>query len=367
MRVSDMLETEELIEICSMGIENDAVLGNESTLKQKLFMLAYLAAGLFLSKYRPIQGCAIAWVNSNRGYEKLFINDNAYIIFHGTAFSNVLMFRRKPSLFSCFCFVNRFSIFIRATSIYLSNKTLDNYPLWLEFYLIYIVLSKYSPTTFFTSGLYDRHTTWQSHIMKSQTGKFVIRQHGVCAVSAIKHKIYCDKMFVLNNKELELMKDNVIENTSCEYEKMEFKSTIEFEKYGEKEGIKIGVITQVNPDRINEWVKAIEKVDFPAWIFLMLHPLDKKSNYKAITSSANVIASKKSKYIDMDILMLENSTIIYDYISSGYRGLILRIDANNTPLDVNLGFIGEYIHITNPDEIDGIVNNWIKQRRNKYV
>ena len=359
--VNRIFELEELVEIFSMGIENDKILGNESTLKQKLFVMLYLVAGLFLSIYRPIQGRTIAWVNGNRGYEQLFVNDKAYIIFHGAVFRNVFMFRKKSSVFSGFRLHNRISIYIKATSIYLNNKQLNNYPLWLEFYLIYRVLSKYSPTTFFTSGLYDRHTTWQSHIMKGQTGKFIIRQHGICAEPLLNHRIHCDKVFVINSKELELMKGNVIENISCEYEEMGFMSTLNFMEFGEKEGVKIGILTQVNPDRIKEWLKALERIGFPTWIFLMLHPLDKKNNYKESIKKSNVIDAKKCKYIDMDIILLENSTIIYDYISNGYEGMILRIDPNNTPLEISPTFKGEYIHITNPEEIEGIVLNWMKR------
>lgn len=353
------------IKIFTMGIENDAILGNFSTMRQKVSVFVYMLAGIFISKHRLRKNNSIGWVNGDRGYEKFFVEDDVTIIFHGTAFKKILNLRRMNSIFSFFKIHERTSLLIKAMRIYIKKrKLISNKALWLEYYFIFEFLVSNKPDYFLTTGIYDRHTTWQSHIMKSIGGNFYIKQHGVNAISEIKHKIYCDKIMAFNLRELKSLKNFVVENASCQYEVVDYISLIDFANSGFKDGIKIGVITQVNYKRVKSWIDLINTMAIPVWFFLMLHPLDKKQNYNNIKKYENVLDAKEEKFIDMDIIIVENSTLIYDYIVNGYTGTILRVDSENVPMEINDDFAGEYIFTDDPENLPSILKDWTQRNYN---
>lgn len=66
----------------------------------------------------------------------------------------------------------------------------------------------------------------------------------------------------------------------------------------------------------------------------------------------------------MDIIIVENSTLIYDYIVNGYTGTILRVDSENVPMEINDDFAGEYIFTDDPENLPSILKDWTQRNYN---
>ena len=353
-------DIEELIRIYRLGIENDASLGNEPNIIQKLKVLTFLSVTLFFSTYKPIDAIEMGWINGHRGYEKYFRGEKLYRVFHGTYFKNISNIRTYPSVFSFMCLRDRIKTVKEGVRMYTRRGiSVGNFALWMEFFTLYSLIKKSGVRTLSTTGICDRHTTWQSHIMHLINGKFIIKQHGL-VIGGGPNKLFCSKVYAYNNLEIEAFKDIIVANEDCIYETMEYVSVIDFSQVGEIGKFKVGIIAQRNPDEIKQWIKEINALGVCPIYFLMLHPTDKKRMYKNVLRMKNVYNTKRKRYVDMDLIITVDSTALYDYIYQGYSGKILRIDSSNRPIMTPEGYFGEVKCVEEVSGIRPVLIDWIK-------
>jgi len=317
----------DLIEIFNKGMRNDICLGGHQGRKQRIKIYLFLVITVLLSRYRKIKEPTLVWINGNRGYEKNYTGENQYLVFHGTAFKRMSNYFSFNSVMSCQSFPERIRIFVRAVKIYYNSmEKIRLLPYWIEFSYICSLIQKSEVKNILTTSIYDRHITWISYLACEYHMEMKIYQHGVIGDETIEHKIICSKMYVLNESQIAIMKNNIVKNEDCEYEKKELKSVIEFAFYPDKRLPLIAIATQCNPKIIDGMTTALLQLDEEFCLILMLHPLEKKKAYRQYLQDKRVKIEPKNKYINLEILITQHSTIVYDYIQNDFKGKIIQMD-----------------------------------------
>ncbi len=359
-----------LIDIYRKGMENDISQGAKQSTGQKLKIIIFIISCLLLSKTDRSKRETIAFINGNRNYEKMMgtINPEDQI-FHGSAFKNPTNFKVRNSVFSGFRFRQRLKVIAEAIRLYPKSANItDILPYWLEFYTIYAMIRESGVKKILTTGISDRQTTWISFIADSMGIRFEIVQHGVIGNEKPAHKLKCDKVQVINKLQIPLFQSNIIANETCVYEVKKFQSVIKFCEYIRKDEteIIIGIATQCYPVILRNIVEGLLKIDKDFIILLMLHPLEKRDEYKDIEDGKRVIIEPDKKYLNLDIMITQHSTIVYDYIINDYKGRLVQID----PMDsfCALDGIEELIRLREftdiPEVIGGILDEIEEEKQN---
>jgi hypothetical protein len=320
------------LEIYYKGLQNenyyDGLYGGFK--KRKISLVIYILAGIVLAKRKDVTKGDVAWVNGRRGYEKNYENGKCRVIHHGTFFSNPCRLRKEESVFSYFSRGDSFKKVVRAILAY-KKSGIKNLPYWLEFVFISDAMYMMLPSRVFTPHISDRHATWISYIVRKYNGKLIIHQHGVCTNNP--NKIFCNQFYALSQEQCEYCKSNLIKNDDCAFSISTINSVVKFHKMEKAEGTLVGIASQCNADFVFGIVEAIRRNGCEdlknAKIVIMLHPLEKAKHYKSL-KDGNIVIESRRKYINIDILITANSTIIYDYYYSRFNGIIAKIDKDNS-------------------------------------
>lgn len=326
-----------LQEIYYKGIENQEYLDRLfMTKKHSNFALViYVLLGVVFSKRVREASNRIAWVNGSRGYEKLYADSNFVVVHHGTFFKNPIKFFLHLSIFSVIPRIERVRLFIKAMVNYGEIKT-GNIGYWLEYYFIFEFIQRTVPKVIASPHTFDRQISWITCLSHKLGVEIEINQHGITPSNlAIPNKVYCNRFYAISDEEIIVSKNNIVANwEKCEFLVEPFTSVISFAEFSRSdEMIVIGIATQCNrlyTEKILNYLKDEKYYDCKnSKIILMLHPLDDPKNYKQMANH-RVHVAVKEKYLNVDVLITENSTIVYDYILENYNGLILQIDKEAT-------------------------------------
>ena len=293
----------------------------------KIFL--FILGGIILAKHKEIVSKNIGWINGDRGYES-FIDSSVYeIIHHGSFFVNGGKFRHYNSIFTIFNRLERWKIFFRSLVDFFSFD-ITHFSYWIEFCFLYQAIAMLSPMAIATPHIQDRHATWLSYYAYENNISFDIYQHGVTPdIDYLPHKIYCTNFYALDEKQVEINRETIILNPSqCVFHKLQFNSVLKFNKLHTSKEFIIGIASQVNPIFINNLLDACSKNNYLSQAniqyVIMLHPLE-TSNIYVLPENLEIIVEKEKKFINLNILITENSTIIYDYYYSGYTNPIVQI------------------------------------------
>lgn len=349
----------DLITIFLKGVENDKAAGNPHSKRQKLNIILFYSFALFFSKKNPSSHGTLAFINGNRGYEKLLSGEkDSYYVFHGSFFKKMSNLRKYNSAFSIMNFQERVNMTYTCLEIFFKNRDqIKSIGFWMEFYLLYTLAIKCQPSRIITPGFADRQTTWFAYICLENKMRLEIFQHGLIYQLEILNKIPCSKIYAYDQIQVELFQKYMISNSDCEYEIVGFKSILHFVDYKKANEVLVGIATQINPQVIDEIIDNLLDIQNDFLIILMVHPSERVSNYNKYRSNSRIIIEPQKRYINLDLLITQNSTIAYDYLYGDFKGKIFRIDSSGYLCA--LDYIDEIVYIKNHDNIKEIVGNYI--------
>lgn len=294
----------------------------------------FIVIGIVLGKHNNQLRENIAWVNGNRGYERYFDCNKYDIIYHGSYFTKLGNFFNFNSIFSPFTRMRRIVILIKSIIDYI-RLDIKHFTYWIEYCFVIESLISISPIKIVSPHIQDRQITWISYYAQLSKANLEIYQHGITPnINILPNKIYCNTFYALDDNQIIINKENIILNKDkCIFKKLKFKSGIVFSHFGKKDKFVIGIATQVNPIFINNLLKEISGnkllAHYEIQFIMMLHPLDLVDKY-ILPYNLSIIVEKEKKYIDINILITENSTIIYDYYYAGFHNPIIQIDELNS-------------------------------------
>jgi len=82
----------------------------------------------------------------------------------------------------------------------------------------------------------------------------------------------------------------------------------------------------------DKWTEGTKKIidtllefDDVAKIVVMLHPNESRQQYSEYLRDSRVIVGRSNYYINLDVFITHFSTLIYDYLYSGFSGRIVSI------------------------------------------
>ena len=138
-----------------------------------------------------------------------------------------------------------------------------------------------------------------------------IYQHGVVLRSVtIPHRIYCSYLYGFDSYSLEIFKANYIRNPDCRYEVYPFGPSISFDRLEREDGsFYVAIAEQYNPEWANQVIELVHRLLPCAKIIVMLHPYSKIS----YASQPGVVEEGAKKYININLLLTESSTLALDY------------------------------------------------------
>jgi len=349
----------DIIDIFLKGIQNDNSAGNLHSKMQKLnILLFYSFAFLFSKKNRPSYP-VVAFINGKRSYEKILPKkQDIFYVYHGTFFKKLYNIRQYSSAFSIMGYKDRISMIFSILKQYFENRSrIGSIVLWMEFSLIYNLIVKYQPSIIITPGFADRQTTWIAYICSDNKKKLEIYQHGIIFNEELPNKIPCSKIYAYDQFQVDLFKKYMIANSDCEYEITGFKSVLHFTDYDKEGKVIVGIATQINQQVIYEIIEKLLEIRNDFLIIIMVHPSEQISNYDKYRGNSRIIVEPQRRYINLDLLITQNSTIAYDYLNSDFKGKIFRIDSSG--YICVLDSIEEIVHIKNHDDITEIIGNYI--------
>ena len=203
----------------------------------------------------------------------------------------------------------------------ITNRPGGRYSLgrWLEFLLIKEAFIHSDFRTVSSFGHYDEFTFWITEFCRQKSIHYSMYQHGIVLEKiVVPNRIYCNEMHVFD-KYSELVFRNIISNEDCAYRIEGFKSGIIFKQIDREVGRKyIGIVDQTFPEWTSYVTACVSKLgDYTAVV--MLHPLSKDN---IIKNSENIIVTR-DKYINLDCVISDFSTLVLDFIYSGFQGKIV--------------------------------------------
>ena len=276
------------------------------------------------SKYRSYSEKEVCFVDYPRAKQFFCDYNEAQMVYHASAMDSVKKIRNSRSVISVFKFKERIRILIQAISGYREN----NYSKEFGYYLDYLFLEKFLLNQRFehvvTCETINRYAYWIGELQHKIGGVFEIIPHGTLIGTKeinLPNKIWIDRIRVWNDVEKDLFAVGVSRNNSCGYYISEYRPSVKFEHYGKEKRIKVGIFSQMDVERYYE-IAQNEKIDSDKYLFIIMpHPLEKPCY--DVEKFANIKISNCIKYIDIDVALTGNSTIIYDLIYSGYKKKII--------------------------------------------
>lgn len=315
----------EIFNIYEKGVENDRYFSGYKSVVRKIISILYFSIIILLNRKQKHISGKINFVNGNRQL-LIFNGDVATFVYHGRCLNNISSIQNKRTVVSTFSRMQRLKICFQLIKIYIKNKkSIKNIDLWIEYFFILKMIEDNNIDTVLCAGHYDRYTTWFSGLSAKMGFNLEITQHGLLDNTTTPNKIYCTKVYAFDENEINKFSNYVVGNDHCQYIVKGFRSKINFQEYEKNNKVVVGIVSQDNFEFNNELINKIMKLSKNITIIVMLHPNEKSHKYKKFNSVKNVIVEKKKKYINLDFLIVINSTLLYDYIANDYSGRVICI------------------------------------------
>ncbi len=313
------------IGIYNIVLQNNGYLEKKVKFLKKIKMGAYITANMILNSYDKSRPEYIHIV-AGKSELRLIQYKNFEDIYYGDTQKNLKDLLYQKTLFSYFTRKERLMIFVNAILIFFKNRSIKGPVVyWIDFLFWNEFLNVSNAKILLSNGHYDRLTTSLSYLCKSKKILFHMRQHGIILANGmIPNKIFCDKLYVFDERNKLCFKNSIIRNMDCEYI-IEYKNNVRFSTFNKK-GRLVGIIE--NP--CFEMKKIINCVinyyGSDTMILIMLHPLSKERDYKEFKRKNVEFISQK--IWNIDLLISATSTLAYDYIRNGFTKKILFVDLN---------------------------------------
>lgn len=193
---------------------------------------------------------------------------------------------------------------------------------WFEYQLLVRVIMKYSFESISSYGHYDEFTYWLSALSRLKGTKYNMYQHGVVTkMTIIPHKVHCDELHVFDKYSKAIFMENIINNKKCRVFMEHYEPFVGFKKLAKKRGIKyIGVVDQNNTEWTREVVSEICKANNSVAV-IMPHPLRDAKDYIVNNYEKSRVMINRAKFYNLDCLIFDNSTLFFDYLSFGFKGV----------------------------------------------
>lgn len=320
-----MNQNDILIKIYKSALENEVYVGVKPNKIKQFKMILYYFSIIFLNRYREEKAKCVHIANGKMevkfGDEELFNN-----VYYGFTFRNFKDIINMNTIVSFCKKYQRISILKRATIEYISKRKIigGNWIYWIDFMFWDNYIREYGMETVYSNGHFDRVTTIISLLCESYSITFYMRQHGLIHyLQCIPNKIFCNKLYAFDKNEIVKFRRNIIKNDNCEY-KERYVNKIKF--YNEHLIRKtIGIIEQPVKEE-EDVINVVINSDTEKDILVMLHPLSNAERYKKFKGISNVHFLVNRKVWNVDLLVATPSTLVYDYLHSGFKTLVLFVD-----------------------------------------
>ena len=223
---------------------------------------------------------------------------------------------------------------------------------WLTFRILDRLIAHSSIKSINIAGHYDAYTTWIALLAKRYGKELTISQHGVCAGVELPHRIPVNRILSFSQAEAEMFKRFLLNPEKTIFEIKGFKSSVHFERGGFSRRT-IAIASQPGYESLVKELSAIiiQKVS-SSHLIIYPHPLDSYRNVDYLKVDGFDIQVTRKRYNDIDILIIFNSTLAYDYIACpDFRGQIVCYyhPLDNTDLAV---YHDSRIHMIRPSEFE---------------
>lgn len=307
-------------EIFFEGIDNLHVIGKPEQFGKKnsaqMMMFYFL---LCLLSRRQVLGKRLFLINGMAEKGRKRPNAEHERIYARRFSSKIADLIKETSIVTPLSRIERFVVIIKA----MLNAPRDRRLLgrWIEFNLLKATMQSVEISEVASFGHYDELTYWLSELCRISNISYKMYQHGIVKKSiSIPNKVYCQEIHVYNNYSKEVFREKIIRNSDCIYSIDGFETSIVFRCLEKEQGKKyIGIIDQTFP----EWLEFVASsvLEISGYVaVIMLHPLNNEFIYR---KKKNDVIITKEKYENLDCIISDYSTLILDYIFSGYNKPII--------------------------------------------
>ena len=327
-----MMEANNDVSIFVQGCENSD--SQYCFSSRRRFRLAlFLLIGIVCSRHREADDCDIVFL-FGKLHEKI-LGDSVSAIHHAASALPIKRMRANASIFSDFRFSERVLLLIDALKKAKSVGASKDKARYIEYRFLAKTIEKRSEHQYgetlrvTTASMTDRYVTWISGLCKSKDLALNVYQHGTLLhFKGMPHRITVSNFCVYNEREQRCIEEFIVANADCNYTIVPFKSNVAFSSIEDKGDLyHVGIISQHNKKFNQDAVAAVSELYPKARIMLMLHPAEEFDAFyrKLKHDNRQLDIFEHEKFIDVDMLVLNNSTMIYDYVYSGYKSAIVVI------------------------------------------
>lgn len=328
-----MRKNNESIDIFHRGIENERALGFSPSYFQSFLMIGFSLFLLLFGKYKPSNYRRVALVDSAGGKRIYPENLDCQYLYHAKALRFYQGFRSKLSFMTPVPWRKRVSIFFHILSSFIRVRSIKLLGYYAEFLLIQSFIDIAAPSFFAITATVDRRACWISSLMEKKKGLVVVYPHGTLiglSCDSLPHRFRVDEINCWNNLEKEIYSRAVISNSDCLFHISKYKPSVAFHQYPTNHSsLSIGVFTQNDSSRYIKLVAEINKVLPDSLVVIMPHPLENIKDVSRQFEGLSVRIVPDEKYINFDIAITGNSTMIYDLFFSNYCGIIISYSEPN--------------------------------------
>lgn len=264
-------------------------------------------------------------INGMMEAKKKDVTGGSYERVYARRFSSSLRdYRNALTIISTIGRKKRFLIMIG--SVLSNHYGILNLGRWLEYNLLKEFIRSSNVSEAASFGHYDEFTVWLAELCYKKKIKYTMYQHGVVLDRiTVPNKLYCDEVHVYNDYSSEVFENRIIRNKECKYYEGAFVSNVVFEEINKKLGKKyVGIIDQMFQDWSLDVIHKVMEIE-DCIAVLLLHPLNQDERPYGLEESENLIITHR-KYHNLDCVLTESSTMVLDYVYSGYHGKIVSTD-----------------------------------------
>lgn len=368
------MDSNSLIKCFFAGIENSEYYNKKHNTKKSLFCYImyyfWLVMFIILSKKKPFNHREIAFIYANiheRMLKDIGLNNNKNV-YIGLTLKTLKDIKIKTNVLNSFSIIFRIKMVNDALKLYFKEGLPLKYlAFWIDFYLIYCFIDTIKPNKIIISGHFDRYATWISYLSNYRKTSFSIVQNGAIEKVELPNKIYCNFFYVFNKDEKKMIEKYIVKNKECKYIFKGFKSNIKFSFFNKKKrnGILIGIASQdLYTSKTIELIEFFLQLKINNDVFLIIYP-HPREDYKIFTKimkkHKNIYVSKKTKHINIDILITFFSTIVYDYLEVNKNTKIICYPPKN--LQMSFFYNKNITIIKKTNELEAIIKDVFNNKK----
>lgn len=352
---------EKVLEAYHYGLDNDAEFGPKVTVKKKIKIILYYCLLILLCKYNN-QSVTKAKVVNGKKERQISDPDERTVLYYGIVGTVSESFKTAYTNISGMKRAKRIRIFFEAFWTYIRDRKIGgNFAYWLCFSYWHSFISCNQLTELMQFGQCDRLSTQLSYLAKIYGVDFIIQQHGFAWFTRPNpRKMYAKKVYAFDDVEIEKFKKCIVANSDCEYE-IKYKCTVTFSKEKLSNAhCNIGFVDQHLVEDVHTLMKGVLKYCDDSKIYVMLHPRTGKEVFAQYCDKGDVTILQDEKVFDVDLLVANTSTLIFDYLQSGFKAPIVVGDLSKMFPEYRDKFENLY-YTDNIEEFETVLNQKISE------